>query len=87
MYADGDTVIVFFDAKGPAKDGKPYTNTYAWFLDFHGGKIVNAPAFFDSIAFNDLWTRLPPATAMSGTVEQTDTDCSHEATAVTYEEM
>ncbi|WEX74873.1 nuclear transport factor 2 family protein [Sinorhizobium numidicum] len=63
MYADGDTVIVFFDASGTAKDGKPYTNTYAWFLDLHGGKIVKASAFFDSIAFNDLWTRLPPAAA------------------------
>jgi ketosteroid isomerase-like protein len=63
MYADGDTVIVFFDASGTAKDGKPYTNTYAWFLDLHGGKIVKASAFFDSIAFNDLWIRLPPAAA------------------------
>ncbi len=55
MYADGDTVIVFFDAAGTAKDGQPYKNTYAWFLDLDGGKIVKASAFFDSIAFNKLW--------------------------------
>lgn len=55
MYADGDTVIVFFDAAGTAKDGKPYSNTYAWFLDLQDGKIINAAAFFDSIAFNELW--------------------------------
>jgi hypothetical protein len=30
LYADGDTVIVFFDARGTARDGKPYANTYAW---------------------------------------------------------
>jgi ketosteroid isomerase-like protein len=32
IYADGDTVIVFFDAEGTARDGRPYANTYAWFL-------------------------------------------------------
>ena len=61
MYVDGDTVIVFFDASGTAKDGVPYANTYAWFLELHDGKITNASAFFDSIAFNDLWTRVQPA--------------------------
>ncbi|QRM31940.1 nuclear transport factor 2 family protein [Microvirga sp. VF16] len=59
MYADGDTVIVFFDASGTAKDGVPYANTYAWFLQLRDGKITNASAFFDSIAFNELWTRVP----------------------------
>lgn len=29
IYADGDTVIVFFDAAGTARDGRPYANTYA----------------------------------------------------------
>src|SRR5262245_24952654 len=29
VYAEGDTVIVFFDAKGTARDGLPYENTYA----------------------------------------------------------
>ena len=61
IYADGDTVIVFFDAAGTASDGQPYTNTYAWFLDMADGKIVKAFAFFDSVAFNDLWQRVAPA--------------------------
>lgn len=60
LYADGDTVIVFFDARGTARDDKPYVNTYAWFLDMRGGKIVRASAFFDSIEFNDLWSRVSP---------------------------
>jgi ketosteroid isomerase-like protein len=59
MYTDGDTVIVFFDASGTAKDGVPYANTYAWFLQLQDGKITNASAFFDSIAFNELWRRVP----------------------------
>jgi ketosteroid isomerase-like protein len=61
IYADGGTVIVHFDAAGTAKDGKPYANTYAWFLDLSDGKIVKATAFYDSIAFNDLWARVQPA--------------------------
>jgi ketosteroid isomerase-like protein len=60
IYADGKAVIVLFDASGTARDGKPYANTYAWFLEIEDGKIRNASAFFDSIAFNDLWTRVQP---------------------------
>ena len=63
IYADGDTVIAFFDAKGTARDGKPYTNTYAWFLEMRDGKIVAAHAFFDSLEFNELWMRVAPAGA------------------------
>jgi len=58
MYEEGGTVVVFFDATGTAKDGKIYTNTYAWFLGLRDGKIIKASAFFDSITFNDLWTRV-----------------------------
>ncbi|MGR9168569.1 nuclear transport factor 2 family protein [Rhizobium sp. KDH_Rht_773_N] len=61
VYADGDTVIVFFDARGIARDGKPYVNTYAWFLDMRDDRIVRASAFFDSVAFNDFWTRVTPS--------------------------
>ena len=60
LYAEGDTVIAFFDAEGTAKDGKPYRNTYVWILDMQRGKIVRAHAFFDSIAFDDLWRRVLP---------------------------
>jgi uncharacterized protein len=61
IYADGDAVIVFFDASSTARDGKPYSNTYAWFLDMRDGKVVKASAFFDSIEFNELWQRVTPA--------------------------
>lgn len=60
IYAEGDTVIVHFDATGTANDGQPYVNTYAWFLDLRDGKIVRSTAFYDSVAFNDLWTRVKP---------------------------
>lgn len=60
LYADGDAVVIHFDAAGVAKDGRPYANTYAWFFEMRDGKVVKATAFFDSLAFNDLWRRIQP---------------------------
>jgi uncharacterized protein len=60
LYADGDMVIALFDASGTARDGKPYTNTYSWYLRMRDGQIIEATAFFDSIEFNDFWTRITP---------------------------
>jgi ketosteroid isomerase-like protein len=60
LYADGNTVVAFFEARGVARDGKPYENTYAWFMTMRDGRIVRVFAFLDSVAFNDLWTRLSP---------------------------
>jgi uncharacterized protein len=61
VYADGDTVVVLWDGEGTRLDGKPYENTYAWFMRFHEGLVVEATAFFDSIAFNELWSEVAPA--------------------------
>lgn len=61
IYADGDTVIVLWDGAGIRLDGKPYENTYAWFMRFRDGLVVEATAFYDSIAFNELWDEVRPA--------------------------
>jgi ketosteroid isomerase-like protein len=58
---DGDTVIVFFDAKGVARDAKSYTSTYAWFLEMRDGRAVETSAFFDRMEFNEFRTRVAPA--------------------------
>lgn len=60
LYADGDMVIVHFDASGTARDGEIYANNYAWFLELRGDRIVTAVAFFDSVAFDALWARVTP---------------------------
>jgi ketosteroid isomerase-like protein len=60
VHADGDTVIVVWDGRGVANDGVPYENGYAWFLRLRDAKIVDGLAFFDSIAFDELWTRVAP---------------------------
>jgi len=60
VYADGDMVIALFDGEGTARDGKPYKNTYSWYMQMRDGKIVNVIAFFDTVEFNDFWTRIKP---------------------------
>jgi ketosteroid isomerase-like protein len=61
LCADGDTIVIFFDARAMALDDRPYVNTYAWFFDMRGGRVIRASAFFDAIEFNDLWSRVQPA--------------------------
>ena len=58
IYADGDAVIVLWDGRGVANDGQAYENSYAWFMRMRDGLVVDGTAFFDSIHFDDLWTRV-----------------------------
>src|SRR5215510_4801586 len=60
IYADGDMVIVLWDGAAMARDGKPYENTYSWFLKMRDSKIISATALYDPIAFDDLWKRIRP---------------------------
>lgn len=60
VYADGDTVIVLWDGEGTRLDGRPYENTYAWFMRFRDGLVAEATAFFDSKAFDELWDEVAP---------------------------
>jgi uncharacterized protein len=53
-------VIVLWDGEGTARDGKLYKNTYSWYMRMRDGKIVDATAFFDTVEFNDFWTRIKP---------------------------
>jgi uncharacterized protein len=60
VLADGDTVVVVWDGRGVANDGRPYENSYAWIMALRDGKVVDGTAFYDSISFDDLWTRVQP---------------------------
>ena len=60
VTADGDTVVVVWDGRGVANDGRPYENSYAWIMRLAGGQVVDGTAFYDSISFNDLWERVRP---------------------------
>jgi ketosteroid isomerase-like protein len=63
VYADDqqDTVAVVWDGEGTTIAGTTYRNTYAWFMTLEDGKVVNGTAFYDSIAFNELWETVDPA--------------------------
>lgn len=60
LYADGDTVIAFFEGTATAKDGKPYQNIYTWYMRMRDGAIVEVTAFFDTVEFTELWNRIAP---------------------------
>jgi len=60
IYADGDMVIILFDAAATTKDGQPYRNTYTWYFQMAGGKALNVIAFFDTREFDEFWTRVSP---------------------------
>ena len=55
ILADGDTVVVTWDGQGTTTDGATYANTYAWIMRMDNGLVIEGTAFFDSIAFNQLW--------------------------------
>ena len=60
IHADGDSVIVIWDGSGVANDGGRYDNSYAWVMKMRDGRVIDGTAFYDSIAFNDLWARVSP---------------------------
>ena len=60
VYADGDSVIVVWDGKGVANDGRSYENSYSWLMRLEDQLVVDGTAFYDSISFNDLWDRVDP---------------------------
>ena len=58
IIADGDTVVVVWDGHGVANDGRDYANSYAWIMRLAGGLVIDGTAFYDSISFNELWSRV-----------------------------
>lgn len=60
IHADRDTVIVLFDAESLCRDGKPYRNTYAWFIRFENTEAAEVTAFFDTRLFDEMWSRVTP---------------------------
>lgn len=59
IWADGDTVVVNFDAEGLARDGLPYRNSYVWILRMHKGLAVEVTAFLDLAPYEDVLSRIP----------------------------
>lgn len=60
IYADGEMVIILFEASATTKDDQPYHNTYTWYFQMKEGKVLKAIAFFDTREFDEFWTRVSP---------------------------
>jgi uncharacterized protein len=60
IFADGDMVIILFDAEATVSDGKSYRNTYTWYFEMRDAKVVKAIAFFDNRDFDEFWNRVSP---------------------------
>jgi uncharacterized protein len=60
IYADGDMVIILFDAEATVRDGKPYHNTYTWYFQMRDTQVIKAIAFFDNRDFDEFWNRVSP---------------------------
>jgi uncharacterized protein len=60
IYADGDMVIILFDAEATVRDGQPYRNTYTWYFQMSNATVIKAIAFFDNRDFDEFWNRVSP---------------------------
>lgn len=59
VWADADHVIARWDGEGVAGDGQAYRNSYVWILRMRGGRAIEATAFLDLPAYDDVLRRVP----------------------------
>ncbi|MGF7159162.1 hypothetical protein FHS85_000772 [Rhodoligotrophos appendicifer] len=54
IWAAGDTVIIRFDASATTTSGTPYTNQFVWIFRMKDGSVVEAEAFLDLVAYQEV---------------------------------
>ncbi len=54
IWADGDVVIVRFAGSATTTSGAPYRNQFVWILQMKGGRVVEAEAFLDLVAYQQV---------------------------------
>jgi uncharacterized protein len=60
IWAEKDDVIARWDSHATACDGKPYNNSYAFFITMKDGRATSLTMFLDMSAFEDVWNRCQP---------------------------
>ncbi|QBE61771.1 nuclear transport factor 2 family protein [Pseudoduganella lutea] len=60
VWADADHVIVRWRGEGTAGDGRAYHNNYVWIFRMRGGRAIEATAFLDLPAYDDVLRRVAP---------------------------
>jgi uncharacterized protein len=54
IWADGDSVIIRFDASAATTSGAPYRNQFVWIWRMQDGSVVEAEAFLDLVAYQEV---------------------------------
>ena len=54
IWASGDRVIIRFDASATTTSGAPYSNQFVWIFRMEGGSVVEAEAFLDLAAYQQV---------------------------------
>lgn len=54
IWAVGDRVIIRFDASATTTSGAPYNNRFVWIWRIEDGLVVEAEAFLDLVAYQEV---------------------------------
>ncbi|WP_412033446.1 nuclear transport factor 2 family protein [Mesorhizobium sp. CO1-1-8] len=54
IWAVGDRVIIRFDASATTTSGAPYRNQFVWIFRMEKGSVVDAEAFLDLVAYQEV---------------------------------
>ncbi|CCV13944.1 nuclear transport factor 2 family protein [Mesorhizobium sp. STM 4661] len=54
IFADGDMVIIRFDGSATTTSGAPYRNQFVWIFRMKDGSVVEAEAFLDLVAYQQV---------------------------------
>lgn len=60
IWAVEDTVIVRFEASATTTAGHPYRNQFVWIFRMNDGRVVEAEAFLDLTAYQQVVDNNPP---------------------------
>ena len=61
IWAIDDEVIARWDTQATSCDGRPYLNSYAYFVTMKEGRAEALTMFLDMGAFDEVWDRCPAA--------------------------
>ncbi|UHD46500.1 nuclear transport factor 2 family protein [Aureimonas altamirensis] len=54
IYAVGDTVLIRFDGSATTTSGAPYRNQFLWMFRMKDGLVIEAEAFLDLVAYDQV---------------------------------
>jgi len=60
LFAGDDGRVIGLQRSTGERDGKRLDVSNCIVFELRDGKVVDGTAFYDSLSFNDLWTRVQP---------------------------